>query len=63
VYITQQDAPHKDKIQLHFVMYEVEHSAVQREVLEPILFLLHINYLTENVQWAKLVLFTDHTNV
>jgi hypothetical protein len=42
---------------------KVEHSVPQRSLLEPLLFLIYINDLIENVQGAKLVLFTDDPNL
>jgi hypothetical protein len=41
----------------------VEHSIPQGSVLGTLLFFLYINYLTENVQGVKLVLFADDTNL
>jgi hypothetical protein len=42
---------------------KVEHGVTQDSVLEPLLFLLFINHLTENVHRSKLVLFADDTNL
>jgi retron-type reverse transcriptase len=42
---------------------KVEHNVPQGLVLGPLLFLLYINDITENVQGAKMVLFADDTNL
>jgi hypothetical protein len=42
---------------------KVEHGMLQGSVFGPLLFLLYINELQENVQGAKLVLFADDTNL
>jgi hypothetical protein len=42
---------------------KVEHGVPQDSVLEPLLILIYINHLTENVQGSKLVLFADDTNL
>jgi hypothetical protein len=42
---------------------KMEHGVPQGSVLGPLLFLLYIIDLTENVQGAKLVLFADDTSL
>jgi hypothetical protein len=41
---------------------KMEHGVLQGSVLVTLLFLLYINYLTENVQGTKLGLSPDDTN-
>jgi hypothetical protein len=42
---------------------ETIHGVPQGSILEPLLFLLHINDLPTNVQGMEIVLFTDDINV
>jgi hypothetical protein len=42
---------------------KVEHGVPQGSVLRPLLSLLYINYITENVQGAKMVLYADDINL
>jgi hypothetical protein len=42
---------------------KVKHGILQGSVLGPLLFLLYMNGITENVQGAKMVLFADNTNL
>jgi hypothetical protein len=42
---------------------KVEHSLPQGSVFGPLSFLPNVNVITENAQGAKLVLFSDDTNL
>lgn len=42
---------------------EIQHSVPQGSVLDPTLFLLHINDLQIHIQETKMVLLADDTNI